>query len=679
MPVTQNRFLDSAHRPGALRAPSRHSPWVAPQAATTRELVVLIENGGIDLNLRPLVDAAVDRIPGASLVISQDMRGAIVAQLREWIRRTTDNLLETAELSLNRYESAAPATYGTVHVLRNSTATFDQLRDRLFAATRAGRVVDLLILTHGSSGYIAADSGIDAARIRSLRTQFGGPLNLRTVTMMSCVGASLNQAWLHAGARASAGTVGNNNLPEPTTYFFWSAWKSGTAFETAVLSAYRRTVDALNSLVRSIPGLGDVDVSTLDLIQSSRPEVAGDGTLTVGTDTLPAAASGMGLVATVLPARAMAMMRQAASSYAISAGRGLSAHGRTFVESWERPLASPGAEGEAELQRRISAAEHLVAEGIAQPLTQAQIDALVCFACGIGKRAFVSSTAHRLLGEGRLAEVPGEIRKWTRVRRGGVIVESDALRARRAAEAELFTGESSAWVVPESREVQQYAYQQNPLAAVGLVEAVEWGLAAGGIVQAGLTSGGRGFTLTYDKAQRLLDARARLEMPGARVATTSYTRRFLSFPQIRAGTAHASLVAEWGGNPYGEIETVVFKKDMSASSEWTLSELRVTVTLLGRVPAGNDPRAWPLTYRYEGSYDPLGNGQFEFEGEIELDAFGGFRWVRPHRVASRSLADWAISGAPEDWVARGPDVASTVPAIPAEQAAYLRQHQPGGS
>jgi hypothetical protein len=686
-PTSDNRFLAPQQRRSTYGRAHHPPAWVVPQAAAERELVVLLENGGIDLNLRAFVDGLIDLLPGSSL-ISDEMRGQIAARLREWLRTTTDNLLETAELTLNRYQSSQPGTYGTVHALRNSTATYDALRDRLFAATRAGHVADVLILTHGDNGYIAAGSGINGDRIRGLRTEFGGPLNIRSVYMMSCVGASLNQAWLAAGARTSAGTVGNNNLPEPTTHFFWTVWKSGGTFESAVTSAYRGTVEALNDAVRSIIGgvLGSalaqsVDVSGLDVIQSSRPEIAGDGSLTVASDALPAAptASGLSLVTTVLPSRAITALRPMAAAYSLSTGRSLSAAGKSFLEGWERPLAPPGADGEVELERRIAAAEHLVADQITVSLTQAQVDALISFACGIGKRAFLASRAYRLLGEGRLDQVPAEMRKWTKVRRSGVLIDSEALVQRRKAEAELFAGPAPAISVPESREVRQYSYQQNPAAAIGLVEAVEWGLAAGGLVQSQYQAERGNLTLTFDKAQRLLDTQGRLAMPGARTATHQYQRRFLSFPQLYLGTANAELVVEWGGNAYGEIETVVFKKLQRESSDWTVSDLTVSVSLMGRIPTGTDPRAWPFTFRYEGRYNPFDNGKFEFEGEIEVNAFGGIRWSRPHQVTSRSLADWALPSAPEDIVRRGQDVIVPVPSIPAEQQTYLNAHLPAGS
>jgi hypothetical protein len=328
------------------------------------------------------------------------------------------------------------------------------------------------------------------------------------------------------------------------------------------------------------------------------------------------------------------------------------------------------------MARRIAAAEHFVAERVAQPLTQHQFDALVCFACGIGKAAFLRSTALHRIDDGLLAELPAEIRKWTKVRRDGRVVDSPALAARRGAEPDLFTGQADA-TAALPRDVTEYAYQQNPLAAVGIVEAVEWGLAAGGLLQSGAQAVTGGFSLTYDKAQRLLTPEARLAMPGARAATRSYRRDFLSIRPGRPGTANAEIVVEWGGNAYGEIESVVFAKVIDQTSDWSKSDLRIGVTLLGRVPAGTDPRAWPFTYRYEGSYDPLGNGMFDFEGEIEVDAFGGIRWVKPHQVVSHSMADWAIFGRPDEYVVRGPDVASQTPTIPRDQAVYLRKHLPG--
>lgn len=424
--VTANRFLDTRHyygdRHDLLIGGRRRHGWATPSSVTDRLLVVLIENGGIDLGLPDLVDRLVTEIPGASSIISDSMKTEVVSSLRAWLLRTTDNLIETAELALNRYTATKPATYGDVVVLRDSAATFAELKNTLFTASRSGKVVDLVILTHGSRDFISATDGIDGARIRSMATEFGGPLNLRSVYMMNCVGSSLNQAWLDVGARTSAGSHENNYLPEPTTYHFFSAWKSGQTFESAVTGAYRRTIDDINAVLRGIviglaplPGalLADqIDVSGLSFVVASRPEVVGAGGLTVASDTLPPAATrastGQSLVVTVVPPGARAF------SSAVAPTRTLSPSGRTFLGRWEPP--GP------QLDQRILAAERFVTDRVAVALTQPQIDALLSFAIGIGGAALQRSTLLTLLDAGDLGSVPAEMRKWTKLRRGTQVV-----------------------------------------------------------------------------------------------------------------------------------------------------------------------------------------------------------------------------------------------------------------
>jgi hypothetical protein len=62
---------------------------------------------------------------------------------------------------------------------------------------------------------------------------------------------------MDAGAKVSSGSIKNNYLPEPTTFFFWSNWKEGQNFETAVTGAYRKTInlmnDAVNLAIKSVP------------------------------------------------------------------------------------------------------------------------------------------------------------------------------------------------------------------------------------------------------------------------------------------------------------------------------------------------------------------------------------------------------------------------------------------
>ena len=100
------------------------------------------------------------------------------------------------------------------------------------------------------------------------------------------------------------------------------------------------------------------------------------------------------------------------------------------------------------------------------------------------------------------------------------------------------------------------------------------------------------------------------------------------------------------------------------------------ITKLDRIPLPNtDPRAWPIVYSFEGTYDPYGNGYFEFSGEFELNAFGGIKFNR-HHVVSRATIEVAVLGKPEEYVQRGPDVSADVPPIPEQQLKFLRAHLP---
>jgi GH24 family phage-related lysozyme (muramidase) len=681
--TTTNRFLDMNRYygtcPDHLPARTRQHSWAGSMAAADRVLVVLIENGGIDLGLPDLVNKLVDGIPGVSAVIGEDLKARMVTALRDWLLTTTDHLLESAELALNRYTAAKPDKYGDVVVLRDSTATFGELKNALFSASRAGIVVDLVILTHGSKDFISVGDGIDGARIRTMATEFGGPLNLRSVYMMNCVGASLNRAWLDVGARTSAGSHDNNYLPEPTTYFFFSAWKDGMPFEQAVTGAYRRTIDALNYALRGIViglvGLAgavladQIDVSGLPFVVSSRPEVVGVGGLSIANDALPpasggtagGASTGQSLVTTVLPA-GRALVR------AMSVDRTVSPSGRTFIGRFEAPGAL--------LEQRILAVERFLSERIARPLTQPQIDALACFGIGIGSQALEHSTLLRMLDDGDFAAVPGEIRKWTKIRNNGQIVESEALLERRRAEAELFGGTAPTLAVPASWEVQEYAYQQNPalIAGIEVADAIQIGLGAAAIVQSQVNAfPGGSLQVTYDSQQRLLTPQARLDMPGSMRPKNTYSRTLFWLPSLRLNAAQALIKIIWDGNDYGEIGTPTITKDLDQTSDWSRSSASINIRAVSRIPVGTDPRTWSLWYHYEGSFDPYGNGQWDFNGDFEINAFGAIAF-HDHKWKSRSLIDSALDVQPDTW--KGPDVTAAVPTIPADQIAYLRGHAP---
>jgi hypothetical protein len=655
----ENRFLE-LDRPVSRqrrRAGSAHA-WSTSLSAADRTLVILVENGGVDLGIPELVDKLLQSIPGGDAV-PESARRTLVTLLRDKLREVTDNLLETAELTLNRYEAAAPSHYGKVVVLRDGTASYQELKAQLIALADARRIVDVLILTHGSSDFISVVGGIDGTKIRAIKTENGGPLTIRSVYMMNCVGSTLNQAWLDAGAKVSSGAIRNNYLPEPTTYFFWSNWKAGQTFENAVTGAYRRTIALMNETVRAfvrtlpVPGAdmlaAMIDFESLDFVKDSAPVIQGQRSVTISSDDLTFAQSrASSLATTVLPISALEGL--ASSPAAVSAA------GLDFLRRWE---------GTAFSEARVAEVQQLVSSAVKVPLTQQQNDALVSFASNVGADALSRSTLLLRLNAGDYAAVPVELAKWTKGRQNGAVVEVAALVERRHAEAELFSG-------------RPLSLMQNPgvIAGIAVADAAALGLSAVAIVQAQVASTQGAFSLSYDKAQRLLANEARQAMPGAQATKQRYKQRLMDLGIGRIASAYADIHVDWEGNPYGEISTPVFSRNLSTSSEFSRSSANLTITKLDRIPLPNsDPRTWPIVYDYIGTFDPYGNGHFEFAGEFELNAFGGLRFIR-HEVVSRSLADWAIFNTPYELVVRGPDIIAPVPEIPKEQMDYLRTKLP---
>lgn len=276
-----------------------------PMSINERVLMVLMENGGIDLGVGILIDHLLDQVPRSS-VIPQSARDALVHYVDERIRSATDNLLENAEMVLNRYSAAAPQYYGSVHVLRNGRALYSTLKDTLIEMTEANKFIDLLVLTHGSRDYIALEGSdyIDGDRIREIKTVHNGgrPVRLRSVYMMNCVGSTLNQAWIDIGAKVSAGSIRNNYIPEPAMYYFFNNWKENKSFNDSVLDAYRRTIDIIESIITTglrvaipgtnlIPGFDRLvesiaDIESRQFIQDSAPVITGDGSVKISSDTL---------------------------------------------------------------------------------------------------------------------------------------------------------------------------------------------------------------------------------------------------------------------------------------------------------------------------------------------------------------------------------------------------------
>jgi GH24 family phage-related lysozyme (muramidase) len=486
-----NRFLEQS-RPRAVRVrPGRHptfssaTSWATAMAATDRALVILVENGGVDLGIPDLVDTLLKELPGSSAIPSS-FRAALVKAIEDKIKEYTDTLLETVELAVNAYQSAKPGLYGDVVVLRNGAATLSELKTQLQALTRQQKIIDVYVLTHGGSDRICAHDNavITGNDIRAIKTDLGRALSIRSVYMMNCVGSTLNQAWLDAGAKCSSGSIRNNYLPEPTMHFFWEKWKAGETFENAATGAYRETINLMNSLVRGIVGAipivgsdlaASIDFATFDFVRDSAPVVQGQRSLTITSDaltfTMSAASS---LATTVLPAALLQTLSEPDAGAASGAPqRTVSDAGIELIKSFEgfraqmyndpvghctigygtllhtgncdgRPAEQPYASGVDEaratelLRQKVAEFQQVVNDRVSVPLNQNQNDALVSFVYNIGGAAFGSSTMLRVLNESKYDQVPGELRKWTKARKDGQVVELPGLVKRRTAEAELF-------------------------------------------------------------------------------------------------------------------------------------------------------------------------------------------------------------------------------------------------
>ena len=453
-------------------------------SAPDRVLVILIENKGTDLGIPTLVEKVLALIPGSE-IIPDSVKQDLIKYIREKITSFTDNLLETAELTINRYSAAKPDLYGEVVILRDSTATYQDLKNTLITHSRTDKIIDLLILTHGDTDYISVTGGVDGAKIRAIKTENGRPLTIRSVYMMNCVGSSLNSAWTDAGAKVSAGSTKTNYLPEPTTFFFWSNWKAGKTFQDSVSSAYHKTIGLMNDTVRGflrglpIPGtsaLADyVDFANFDFVQQSAPLILGDGSLTINSDHLSFTQTvSSSLTTAILPTSLLRSLRVSRFlSDSATPARSLSPQGVDFIkgfegfkpqlyndpvghctvgygtlvhrgncdgQSSEQPYLSGVSEESATqlLSEEATRFQRVINEKVSVPLNQNQNDALVSFVYNVGDGNFQKSTLLRLLNQGNYAAVPVELKKWTKARQNGKLIDLPGLVRRRAAEAELF-------------------------------------------------------------------------------------------------------------------------------------------------------------------------------------------------------------------------------------------------
>jgi len=89
------------------------------------------------------------------------------------------------------------------------------------------------------------------------------------------------------------------------------------------------------------------------------------------------------------------------------------------------------------LSQDVNPAEQTVGNGVKVSLNQNQFDTLVSFTFNVGGSAFTSSTLLKVLNQGQYAQVPDQLRRWTRA--GGRVVQG--LVNRRENEIKLWNGE----------------------------------------------------------------------------------------------------------------------------------------------------------------------------------------------------------------------------------------------
>lgn len=457
------------------------SLWSRPFAAADRALVILIENGGVDLGIPTLVDKVLKALPDQ---LAEKYRQEFVNYLTEKIKGFTDNLAETVELVANKYGAAKPDFYDDVIVLRDGTASSTALKNTLVDLSRRDKIIDIFILTHGGNDRICLVGDIRGQMIKDMKNDLGRPLSIRSVYMMNCDGSTLNQAWLEAGARVSSGSIRTNYLPEPTMHFFWTNWKEGQNFENAVTNAYRKTISVMNGIVRSfiaglpLPGTSliaaAIDFADLDFVKDSAPVIQGQRSLTVGSDSLSAAQSvASSLATTVLPVSYLRSLGNGGYSRGQSLAGKLSDAGVELIKSFEsfrdklyndpvghctigygtlvhtgncdgRSSEQPYAGGLTQeqatelLRQAAEQFQKFINDKVTVSLNQNQNDALVSFVYNVGTGNFSQSTLLKLLNKGDYASVPTELKKWTKARKDGKLVDLPGLVTRRAAEAELF-------------------------------------------------------------------------------------------------------------------------------------------------------------------------------------------------------------------------------------------------
>lgn len=255
------------------------SYMVSEMSAVNSALVVFIEN------------------TGAMPFQWESKIGKIV---QEGLEKVVDYIAEEFSKWLNKFGDAKGKKYKEVIILEDAKATYSNLKSTLQDLANRDFVVDVFTLAHGNSTSFSGYKGasISGADLKAIRDSYGKALPIRVVYMMNCKGAGLNDEWMYVGARAVAGSVNNNYIPEPMMSKFWNNWLRGDTFTTAVNNAYADSMKLVKDTIAKaedfIPVFGKKIKTALEaeinpLLADSKPKIEGIGTVTIDSAKLAAA------------------------------------------------------------------------------------------------------------------------------------------------------------------------------------------------------------------------------------------------------------------------------------------------------------------------------------------------------------------------------------------------------
>lgn len=193
---------------------------------TNKALIVLQENSGqipLDVSVSPMV--------------------------RQQATTLIDRLTETIEDAKTKLQ--ASGKYDVVHLLTDNDCTRERLLEALVSETKKGRIIDLIVIGHGTKKMLLLKSqphltGGSNGNIRKLLQEAKSKglkkINLRMVYMVNCYGSYFNDDWLAIGARVSIGSQERDMMPEPMMTFFIDNWVKGQKAMDAAKNAYEATI-----------------------------------------------------------------------------------------------------------------------------------------------------------------------------------------------------------------------------------------------------------------------------------------------------------------------------------------------------------------------------------------------------------------------------------------------------